>query len=79
MSLEKLSEDYNPKDKITAIKNIQESQRDNKVLTGLLYIDPDAKDLKEILNVSDTPLNTMNKEDLCPGSEKLSGINQSLK
>ena len=63
----------------TAIKNIQDSQRDNKVLTGLLYIDPDAKDLKEILNVSDTPLNTMNKEDLCPGSEKLSGINQSLK
>ena len=79
LSLEKLSEDYDPKDKITAIKNIQESQRDNKVLTGLLYVDPEAKDLKEILNVSDTPLNTMGTEDLCPGSEKLTEINLSLK
>ena len=79
LSLEKLSEDYNPKDKITAIKNIQESQRDNKVLTGLLYIDPDAQDLKEILNVSDKPLNKMDKEDLCPGSNRLNEINQSLK
>ena len=79
MSLEKLSDTYNPQDKIAAIKNIQESQRDNKVLTGLLYVDPAAKDLKEILNVSDTPLNKMGSEDLCPGSEKLTEINQSLK
>jgi len=79
LSLEKLSEEYDPRDKISAIKNIQESQRDNKVTTGLLYVDPNAKDLKEILNVSDTPLNTMGNKDLCPGSENLSEINLSLK
>ncbi|HJM59220.1 MAG TPA: thiamine pyrophosphate-dependent enzyme, partial [SAR86 cluster bacterium] len=79
LSLEKLSEEYDPKDKISAIKNIQESQRDNKVLTGLLYVDPDAKDLKDILNVSDKPLNTMGAKDLCPGSEKLNEINLSLR
>ena len=79
LSLEKLSEEYDPQDKISAIKSIQESQRDNKVTTGLLYVNPDAKDLKEILNVSDTPLNTMGSKDLCPGSENLSDINLSLK
>ena len=79
LSLEKLSEDYDPQDKISAIKSIQESQRDGKVTTGLLYVDPDAKDLKEILNVSDKPLNKMGNKDLCPGSEKLSEINLSLK
>ena len=79
LSLEKLSEDYDPQDKISAIKSIQESQRDGKVTTGLLYVDPDARDLKEILNVSDTPLNKMESKDLCPGSEKLSEINLSLK
>ncbi len=79
LSLEKLSEEYDPKDKISAIKNIQESQRDNKVLTGLLYVDPDAKALKDILNVSDKPLNTMGAKDLCPGSEKLNEINLSLR
>ena len=71
--------DYDPQDKISAIKSIQESQRDGKVTTGLLYVNPDARDLKEILNVSDKPLNKMGSKDLCPGSEKLSEINLSLK
>ena len=79
LSLEKISENYDPADKIKAIQNIQESQRDGKVLTGLLYADPEAKDLKEILNVSDKPLNEMNLNDLCPGSEKLKDINSGLK
>ena len=78
LSLEKLSEKYDPTNKITAIQNIQESQRDGKVLTGLLYVDPDAKDLRDILNVSDKPLNEMEQKDLCPGSEKLSSINDGL-
>ena len=79
LSLEKISENYDPADKIKAIQNIQESQRDGKVLTGLLYADPEAKDLKEILNVSDKPLNEMDLNDLCPGSEKLKDINSGLK
>ena len=79
LSLEKLSENYDPTDKIKAIQNIQESQRDGKVLTGLLYADPDAKDLRDILNVSDKPLNEMDRKELCPGSEKLEGINAGLK
>ena len=79
LSLEKLSEDYDPTNKITAIKDIQESQRDGKVLTGLLYVDPEAKDLRDILNVSDKPLNEMTQNELCPGSEKLKDINLGLK
>ena len=44
-----------------------------------LYVDPDAKDLRDILNVSDKPLNEMEQKDLCPGSEKLSSINDGLR
>jgi len=79
LSLEKLAEDYDPRDKITAIRMIQEAQRDGKVLTGLLYADPDAIDLKEILNVTDRPLNSLSEEDLCPGNKILDSINGSLK
>ena len=79
LSLEKLSDSYDPTDKIKAIQNIQESQRDGKVLTGLLYADPEAMDLREILNVSDKPLNKMEQKELCPGSEKLQDINSGLK
>lgn len=79
LSLEKLAEDYDPRDKITAIRMIQEAERDGKVLTGLLYADPDALDLKEILNVTDRPLNSLLEEDLCPGNKILDSINGSLK
>ncbi len=79
LSLEKLAEDYDPRDKITAIRMIQEAQRDGKVLTGLLYADPDALDLKEILNVTDRPLNSLLEDDLCPGNKILDSINGSLK
>ena len=37
LSLEKLSDSYDPTDKIKAIQNIQESQRDAKVLTEKGY------------------------------------------
>jgi|TARA_B110000438_G_scaffold298598_1_gene347138 2-oxoglutarate/2-oxoacid ferredoxin oxidoreductase subunit beta len=79
LSLEKLTEDYDPRDKITAIRMIQEAQRDEKVLTGLLYVDPEAIDLKEILNVTDRPLNSLSEEDLCPGNKQLESINGSLR
>ena len=79
LALEKLSKDYDPADKIQAIQNIQESQRDGKVLTGLRYADPEAKDLREILNISDKPLNSMGKNELCPGADKLEGINSGLR
>jgi 2-oxoglutarate ferredoxin oxidoreductase subunit beta len=79
LSLQKLSEDYDPTDKILAIKNIQESQRDGRILTGLLYVDPNAKDLKEILNITDKPLNSLNQKDICPGKRALAGINEGLK
>ena len=79
LSLSKLSSDYDPTDKITAIKKIQESQRDGKVLTGLLYADPNAKDLKDILNITDKPLNSLTQEQLCPGKLALQEINYNLK
>jgi 2-oxoglutarate ferredoxin oxidoreductase subunit beta len=47
-------------------------------LTGLLYINTEAKDLKEILNVVDKPLNQLNEKDLCPGTKKLQEINKDL-
>ena len=39
-----------------------------------MYINPKAKDLKEILHVVDTPLNKLVERDLCPGKEKINQI-----
>ena len=66
-TLEKLSKKYNPLDKGQAVQSLNEAERNGKVLTGLLYINPEVKDHAEILNISDTPLNQFTDKELCPG------------
>ena len=79
LTLEKLSKDYNPKDKTSAISLINSADKEGKVLTGLLYINPEAKDLEETLNLTKTPLNRLNQKELCPGNDNLIKINDSLR
>ena len=62
-----------------AVNAIQDSIEKGNVLTGLLYINEDSNDLKEILNLTDTPLNKLSEKELCPGSESLKKINESLR
>ena len=78
ISLEKLSKDFDPSNKASSLAKINKAEEEGKVLTGLLYINTQSKDLKETLNVVDKPLNQLNEKDLCPGSEKLQAINKDL-
>ena len=50
-----------------------------EIVTGLLYIDPEADDLHTHLNTVDTPLNTLDAQALCPGSAALDKINAGLR
>lgn len=79
LHLSKLAPDWNPTDRFSAVNRLQDSKRTGQILTGLLYIDPESKDLHTLMNTADRPLNKMNQEDLCPGSEKLESINQSFR
>ncbi|MDG2060481.1 MAG: 2-oxoacid:ferredoxin oxidoreductase subunit beta [SAR86 cluster bacterium] len=79
LNLEKLSINYDPQDKINALNKMQIAQEENKILTGLLYINPKSKDLKEILDITDKPLNALKEDDLCPGNEALQELNKKLK
>ena len=78
ISLEKLSKDFDPSNKASSLAKINKAEEEGKVLTGLLYINTQSKDLKETLNVVDKPLNQLNEKDLCPGAEKLQAINKDL-
>jgi len=55
LTLEKLSKKYNPLDKGLAVQRLNEAEKDGKVLTGLLYINPEVKDHAEILNITNSP------------------------
>jgi 2-oxoglutarate ferredoxin oxidoreductase subunit beta len=48
-------------------------------LTGLIYLDPESKDLHDLMETVDTPLNSLREADLNPGTAALQRINQSFR
>lgn len=79
IELHKLAEDWDPLDRQSAMNAVLNAKSKNEILTGLLYVDPDTEDLHHLLQTSDKPLNSLKKEDLCPGAEALQEINASLR
>src|SRR5262249_15885155 len=76
--LKKLEEDYDPTDKITALRRLHESSRRGEFATGLIYIEPDRDDFLTLLNVVDEPLATLPLERVRPGKEALEEMMESL-
>lgn len=76
LQFNKLAQDWDPEDRLSAINAVQNAKLKNEILTGLLYINPDAVDLHSMINTSLKPLNSLTKEELCPGSEVLKSINK---
>lgn len=77
--LNKLAIDFNPRDRHSAVNKLYEAKASGEILTGLIYIDPEGRDLHSILNTSNVPLNALGKEVLCPGSNVLESINAGLR
>ena len=65
--LKKLEEDYDPTDKINAMKRLHETARRGEFATGLIYIEPDRDDFLTQLNVVDEPLATLPLSRTRPG------------
>jgi len=59
LRLRKLEEDYDPTDKIRAITRLAQSREADEVLTGVLYLNTQAPDFIEVLNMVDEPLATL--------------------
>jgi 2-oxoglutarate/2-oxoacid ferredoxin oxidoreductase subunit beta len=79
IQLHKLAKEWNPLDRISAINAVQTAKSKNEILTGLLYLHPESRDLHEILQTSGKPLNKLDKSELCPGSEILDAINADFR
>lgn len=79
LRLRKLAASYDPHDRVRALAYVQQAQEEGDVVTGLLYADPNSFDCHEILNTTETPLNSLNESTLCPGIEQLEVINVSLR
>src|SRR5512138_2013916 len=79
LALRKIDADYDANDRLAAMTFLQKHAAKGQVVTGLLYVDPDAEDLHAHLDTVETPLNTLEAEDLCPGTAALEKINASLR
>ena len=79
LRLRKLHTDYDVHDRMSAMTYMQERHAAGEIVTGLLYVDPDPRDMHEHLNTVDTPLNELDEAALVPGSAVLDKLNASLR
>ena len=75
----KLAANYDPHDRIRAMTYLAERNAAGELVTGLLFVEPDAGDLHDALDTVATPLNALRDGELVPGSAALSAINGSLR
>ncbi len=79
LRLAKLDPDYDPHDRAAAMAFLQSHHDKGEIVTGLLYLDPEARDLHDALGTAARPLNQMGEAELCPGAKVLETINASYR
>ena len=77
--LRKLQKDWDPTVRSSAVRAIHAAREKGEILTGLLFIDESSQDLHSLINTTETPLNSLGEDVLCPGSEMLAKLNASLR
>ena len=69
--LRKVAENYDPTDRDVAYAYIRDRQKAGEVVTGLLFLSPDSKDVHEQSQTVAAPLAGLPHDQLCPGSAEL--------
>ena len=77
--LKKVAEDYDPTDKMTAMRLLHETARRGEFATGVLYVEPDKEDFISMLGLVDEPLAGLSLERVRPGKAVLDEVMESLR
>jgi 2-oxoglutarate ferredoxin oxidoreductase subunit beta len=72
--LKKVANDYNPTDRLAAMRLLHETRQRGEFATGVLYVEPDKDDFVSLLNLVDAPLATLPLEMVRPGQEVLDEV-----
>ena len=73
--LKNLEKHHNPTDRFEALRVLEEAQRNDWLLTGLIYISTDKPTLANTYQLVDTPLNRLTESDLRPAPAMIDKIN----
>jgi 2-oxoglutarate ferredoxin oxidoreductase subunit beta len=77
--LKKIAEDYDPTDKMAAIRLLHETARRGEFATGILYVEPDKEDFLSMLNIVDEPLASLPLDRVRPAKAVLDEVMDSLR
>jgi 2-oxoglutarate ferredoxin oxidoreductase subunit beta len=69
--LRKVASDYDPTDRDRAYAYIRDRQSEGEIVTGLLFISPESKDMHEQNGTVPRALTTIPFDQLCPGQAEL--------
>jgi 2-oxoglutarate ferredoxin oxidoreductase subunit beta len=78
IQLKKVGEDHDPTNKMAAFRLLEEAHREQKLLTGLFYIDTETPNMLELLNLVDTPLAHLDETQARPSRAALQEIMAEL-
>jgi 2-oxoglutarate ferredoxin oxidoreductase subunit beta len=73
--LKNLEKHHDPTNRFEALRVLEEAQRNNWLLTGLIYIATDRPTLADTYQLVDTPLNRLEESDLRPAPEMIDKVN----
>ena len=77
--LSKIAENYNPTDKVSALRLLRDTASRGEFATGLLYLEPDKQDFIELLGVVDEPLAMLDESRTRPSKAALDEIMESFR
>jgi 2-oxoglutarate ferredoxin oxidoreductase subunit beta len=76
--LKNLDKNYDPTSRIEAMRAMEEAERNNWLVTGLLYVDTSKPTLTSIYNLVDEPLNRLTEKDLRPDRSAIDKVNAMM-
>ncbi|MBL8102424.1 MAG: hypothetical protein JNM02_07855 [Anaerolineales bacterium] len=76
--LKNLEKGYDPTNRYEALRVMEEAQRNNWLVTGLLYVNTTKPNLTSIYNLVDTPLNRLTEAELRPERSMIDKINSLM-
>jgi 2-oxoglutarate ferredoxin oxidoreductase subunit beta len=79
MRLRKLDENYDPTNKLLAVKTLTEAHHEGETLTGVFYIEPNKPTFMDLLQVTDEPLATLPAEAVRPPKAVLDEVMESFR
>lgn len=77
--LRKVADDYDPTDRDRAYAYVREHQAKSEVITGLLYLSPESRDMHDQSDTIPMPLVDVPYEQLCPGNDELQKLQQRFR